>query len=223
MPTITSNAFSSLQKKLKAANIEYSKAVMEIASGLSAKDLLSQIGLSKKEVEAIFINGRITPFDTVIKDGNRVAVVPNFTAEPYRNLQGLKNIWRIENTRIISGEKKQMITLNSELTIKNMSFKNRLVLPPITTNYGTSKGLVTQDILHFYKERSKDMGLVIVEATSVQSNGRIVPCSLGLWDDSQIPGMIKLAKTIQKQGAIAVVQLNHAGPRCIPLKSKRHG
>lgn len=116
-----------------------------------------------------------------------------------------------------------MTTLNTELTIKNMSFRNRLVLPPITTNYGTPKGLVTQDILHFYKERSKDMGLVIVEATSVQSNGRIVPCSLGLWDDSQIPGMIKLAKTIQKQGAIAVVQLNHAGPRCIPLKSKRHG
>ena len=92
MPTITFNAFSSLQKKLKVANIEYSKAVMEIASGLSAKDLLSQIGLSKKEVEAVFINGRITPFDTVIKDGDRVAVVPNFTAEPYRNLQGLKKI-----------------------------------------------------------------------------------------------------------------------------------
>ena len=116
-----------------------------------------------------------------------------------------------------------MTTLNSEFTIKNMSFRNRLVLPPITTNYGTSKGLVTQDILHFYKERSKDMGLVIVEATSVQFNGRIVPCSLGLWDDSQIPGMARLSKTIKKQGAVAVVQLNHAGSRCIPLKNKRHG
>ena len=116
-----------------------------------------------------------------------------------------------------------MTTLNSELTIKTMSLRNRLVLPPITTNYGTSKGMVNQDILHFYKERSKDMGLVIVEATSVQFNGRIVPCSLGLWDDSQIPGMAKLVKIIHKQGAAAVVQLNHAGSQSIPLKSKRHG
>ena len=116
-----------------------------------------------------------------------------------------------------------MTTLNSELTIKNMSIRNRLVLPPITTNYGSSKGLVTQDILCFYKERSKDIGLVIVEATSVQATGRIVPGSLGLWNDSQIPGMTKLAKTIRQQGALAVVQLNHAGPRCPPHKNKRHG
>jgi len=116
-----------------------------------------------------------------------------------------------------------MTTLNSPLTLKNISLRNRLVLPPITTNYGSSKGLVTQDILHFYKERSRDMGLVIVEATSVHATGRIVPGSLGLWDDSQISGMAKLVKTIQKQGAVAIVQLNHAGAKCIPEKNKRHG
>jgi len=124
---------------------------------------------------------------------------------------------------MISGEKIQMTTLNSPLTLKNISLRNRLVLPPITTNYGSSKGLVTQDILHFYKERSRDMGLVIVEATSVHATGRIVPGSLGLWDDSQISGMAKLVKTIQKQGAVAIVQLNHAGAKCIPEKNKRHG
>ena len=116
-----------------------------------------------------------------------------------------------------------MTILNSELTIKNLSIRNRLVLPPITTNYGSSKGLVTEDILCFYNERSKDMGLIIVEATSVQSTGRIVPGSLGLWNDSQIPGMTDLVKTIQHQGALAVVQLNHAGPRCTPSKNEKHG
>ncbi len=116
-----------------------------------------------------------------------------------------------------------MATINSKLTLKNMSLRNRLVLPPITTNYGSSKGIVTQDILDFYKERAKDVGLVIVEATSVHSAGRIVPGSLGLWDDSQVSGMAKLVKTIHKQGAIAVIQLNHAGSRCTPVKTKRHG
>lgn len=116
-----------------------------------------------------------------------------------------------------------MTTLNSELNIKRMTLKNRLVLPPITTNYGSSKGLVTQDVLDFYKERAKDVGLVIVEATSVQATGRIVPGSLGLWDDSQISGMAKLVRTIKNKGALAVVQLGHAGPRCPPMTGKRHG
>ena len=116
-----------------------------------------------------------------------------------------------------------MTTINSELTIKKMSIRNRLVLAPITTNYGSQDGLVTNDILCFYKERSRDVGIVIVEATSVQSSGRIVPGSLGLWNDSQIPGMTKLVKTIQQEGALAVVQLNHAGPRCPPDKNQKHG
>ncbi len=116
-----------------------------------------------------------------------------------------------------------MTFFNSELLIKKMRFRNRLVLAPITTNYGSSKGLVTQAVLDFYKERSKDVGLVIVEATSVSSTGRIVPGSIGLWDDSQVSGMTKLVKTIKKQGALTVVQLNHSGPRCPPMTNKRHG
>lgn len=116
-----------------------------------------------------------------------------------------------------------MTPLSSELKIKNMILRNRLVLPPITTNYGSSKGLVTQAVLDFYRDRAKDVGLVIVEATSVQATGRIVPGSLGLWDDSQVSPMARLVKTIQKQGALTVVQLNHAGPRCPPVAGKRHG
>ncbi|MCP4672483.1 MAG: hypothetical protein GY857_14405, partial [Desulfobacula sp.] len=120
-------------------------------------------------------------------------------------------------------KKKPMAMLNSELTIKKMRLRNRLVLPPITTNYGSSKGFVTNDILQFYTERSKDVGLTIVEATSVHAGGCIVPNSLGLWEDSQISGMEKLVKAIHGKSSQAVVQLNHAGPRCSPRKDERQG
>lgn len=116
-----------------------------------------------------------------------------------------------------------MTRLNQEVVIKNMTLRNRLVLPPITTNYGSPQGRVTEDILHFYTKRSRDVGLVIVESTAVQSGGGIVPGSLGLWEDDQISGMATLAKAIQDQGAMAVVQLNHAGPRCSPKKNERQG
>ncbi|MBU1344389.1 MAG: hypothetical protein KKE44_19300 [Proteobacteria bacterium] len=40
----------------------------------------------------------------------------------------------------------QMTTLNTRLAIKAMSLRNRLVLAPITTNFGSSGRRVTQDV-----------------------------------------------------------------------------
>ena len=116
-----------------------------------------------------------------------------------------------------------MAGLGDPLTIKRMQLRNRLVLPPLTTNYGSSEGMVSKEILQFYQERSKDVGLVIVEATAVRGDGRIVPGSLGLWEDSQISGMTRLADTIKQQGAIAAIQVGHAGPRCVPCGGEIQG
>jgi len=109
-----------------------------------------------------------------------------------------------------------MATLQDELIINGMRLRNRIALPPLTTNYGTPEGIVTEDILAFYAERSKDVGLVIVEATAVRADGRLVRGSLGLWEDGQTAGMKRLADSIKTAGAAAVVQLNHAGARCVP-------
>jgi len=116
-----------------------------------------------------------------------------------------------------------MAELSDLLTIKHMQLRNRLVLPPLTTNYGSSEGMVNKEILQFYQQRSKDVGLVIVEATAVRGDGRIVPGSLGLWEDSQISGMAGLADTIKKQGAVAAIQIGHAGPRCAPCGGEMQG
>lgn len=116
-----------------------------------------------------------------------------------------------------------MATLNERFTSKNIELRNRLVLPPITTNYGSPDGHVTPDIHRFYAMRSDHVGLTIVEATAVHESGRIVPNSLGLWKDDQIRGMTELVETIHEKGAAAVVQLNHAGPRCAPDKGLRQG
>lgn len=109
-----------------------------------------------------------------------------------------------------------MATLHEEVIINGMRLRNRVALPPLTTNYGNPQGLVTKEIIQFYEERSRDVGLVIVEASAVRVDGRIVPGSLGLWEDGQVAGMARLADFIKKLGAAAVVQINHAGARCIP-------
>lgn len=76
MPEITFNAFSFLQKKLKAKNIEYSNVTMTIAPGSCAQDVIHQVQLTLEDVEVVFINGKVAPFDTIIQNNDRVALVP---------------------------------------------------------------------------------------------------------------------------------------------------
>jgi len=121
-----------------------------------------------------------------------------------------------------------MATLQDEVMINGMRLRNRVALPPLTTNYGSPEGLVTDGIIQFYTERSKDVGLVIVEATTVRSDGRILQGSLlqgslGLWEDGQVAGMTHLADSIKKSGAAAVVQISHAGARCFPGGGEMEG
>jgi 2,4-dienoyl-CoA reductase-like NADH-dependent reductase (Old Yellow Enzyme family) len=116
-----------------------------------------------------------------------------------------------------------MANLQDEVIINGMRLRNRVAMPPLTTNYGTPQGIVTEDIIQFYTDRSKDAGLVIVEASAVRGDGRILRGSLGLWEDGQVPGMARLSAAIRKLGAAAVVQINHAGARCYPAGGEMQG
>ena len=91
MPFITFNAFSFLQKKLKEKNLPFADARVSISSGTTARDLIFQMQLTEEEVEAVFVNGRVQPLETRIKDQDRVAFVPHGTPGPYRVLLGFKN------------------------------------------------------------------------------------------------------------------------------------
>ncbi len=91
MATITFNAFSFLQKKLKARNFEFSNVKIEIQPGTRAGDLMKEMQLTDNDVEVVFVNGRAKSADAILSDGDRVAFVPHGTPGPYRVLLGFKN------------------------------------------------------------------------------------------------------------------------------------
>lgn len=91
MPNITFNAFSFLQKKLKDKRVPCSDVSMMIGSKTTAEDIILQVGLTPEDVEAVFINGKVSSFDTVLQDNDRVALVPPGTPGPYRVLLGFVN------------------------------------------------------------------------------------------------------------------------------------
>lgn len=65
--------------------------------------------------------------------------------------------------------------------------------------------------VHLGSRATGGAGLVIVEATAVEARGRITAGDLGLWKDEQIPAYARIAAFLKSQGAVAGIQLAHAG------------
>ena len=106
-----------------------------------------------------------------------------------------------------------MANLFSAISIKNTEIKNRVVMPPMVC-FGMTKadGLVTEKNIEHYTARAKGgVGLIVVEATCVNKEGRLSPTQLGLWEDSQIEGFSELAAACHRYGARVMVQIHSAG------------
>lgn len=95
MATIIFNAFSFLQKKLKSKNLEYVNARLSIERGSTVRDLIHQMDLTERDVEAVMLNGKVGLLDTILQDQDRVAFVPPGTPGPYRVMLGFKKGSRV--------------------------------------------------------------------------------------------------------------------------------
>jgi 2,4-dienoyl-CoA reductase-like NADH-dependent reductase (Old Yellow Enzyme family) len=104
-----------------------------------------------------------------------------------------------------------MSKLFSPLTIKNITLKNRIVMSPMC-QYSSVDGFANDwHLVHLGTRAVGGTGLILSEATAVSPEGRISPCDLGLWKDEHISGLSRITEFVHKQGAIAGIQLAHAG------------
>jgi len=106
-----------------------------------------------------------------------------------------------------------MALLTTPFVWKGLTLKNRLVLPPMATAKADQNGQVTEELLAFYKEKtgSKQVGLVILEHSYVNRNGRVRDEQPSLAGDGAVSGMAKLVEGIHQNGAAVVAQINHGG------------
>src|SRR5690625_1050019 len=65
--------------------------------------------------------------------------------------------------------------------------------------------------VHYISRAVGGTGLIIVEMTDVEPDGRISNYDLGLWSDNHIPAFKKLVDGIHQQGAKVGIQIAHAG------------
>lgn len=90
-----------------------------------------------------------------------------------------------------------------------LELKNRLVMAPMGSNYGSEDCRVTDEGLAYYRRIAEGgVGLIIVEVTCVNACYKLFDkYLLGIWDDSFLPGLERLARAIQGAGCAAAIQL----------------
>ena len=104
-----------------------------------------------------------------------------------------------------------MAKLFTPLTIKAVTFKNRIVVSPMC-EYSSVDGFANEwHLVHLGSRAVGGAGLIITEATAVSPEGRISPEDLGIWKNAHLDKLKNIVAFIHKHGSVAGVQLAHAG------------
>ena len=97
------------------------------------------------------------------------------------------------------------------LTLRSITLRNRIGVSPMC-QYSATDGVANDwHFTHLGSRAVGGAGIVIVEATGVAPEGRITPGCLGLWNEKQIEPLARIAHFVKSHGAIAGIQIAHAG------------
>lgn len=98
--------------------------------------------------------------------------------------------------------------------------RNRIALAAMTNSQSHADGTLSDAELHWLALRSEGgFGIVATCAAHVSKNGQGWPGELGIFDDSHLPGLQRLAEDTRERGALPMVQIFHGGLRADRLAS----
>lgn len=106
-----------------------------------------------------------------------------------------------------------MSLLLSPIKVAKLSLENRVVMSPMCMFTVEKKdGIITPFHFAHYSARAiAKVGLIIIEATAVNPDGRITDQDLGLWNDAQAQELKKLVTNLHNLGTKVGIQIAHAG------------
>ncbi|HEY9900544.1 MAG TPA: NADH:flavin oxidoreductase/NADH oxidase [Pantanalinema sp.] len=118
------------------------------------------------------------------------------------------------------------------LVLRAVSFRNRIGVSPMC-QYSAVDGFANDwHLVHLGARAVGGAGLVMVEATAVEAIGRISPQDVGIWSEAHAEPLARLARFLRENGAVAGIQLAHAGRKAstsrpweggAPLSSEQGG
>jgi len=103
------------------------------------------------------------------------------------------------------------------LKVGKTEIKNRIFMPPISTNLA-DKGYVTEELIQHYATRAKGgVGLIVTEVVTVEPTYIYLPGDMSIHDDSFIDGWRRLYEEVHKYGAKLLPQLFHPAYMAFPI------
>ena len=103
------------------------------------------------------------------------------------------------------------------IKIGNKTVKNRIFMPPISTNLA-NKGYVTDELIQHYGARARGgVGLIVSEVVTVEPTYIYLPGDMSIHDDSYIEGWKKLFDEVHKYGTVLLPQLFHPAYMAFPI------
>ncbi|TIC89062.1 FAD-dependent oxidoreductase [Nocardioides sp. GY 10113] len=94
-----------------------------------------------------------------------------------------------------------------------MALRNRIVMSPMETMYGTPDGHPSdRTVAHFARRAAGGVGLVTVGATGIDPLHPETPGGLQIGEDSAVDAHRRLVEAVHAEGARIQPQLVHAGP-----------
>lgn len=104
-----------------------------------------------------------------------------------------------------------MSALFEPLPLREVTLRNRIAVSPMC-QYSARDGIPGEwHLVHLGSRAVGGAGLVIAEASAVSKDGRISPGDTGIWTDEQAAAWSSIARFVAEQGAVAGIQLAHAG------------
>lgn len=102
-------------------------------------------------------------------------------------------------------------SLFEPLSLRSVTVPNRVGVSPMC-QYSSVDGFATDwHVVHLGSRAVGGAGLVMTEATAISPEGRISPYDLGIWRDDHVDALARITRFIETQGAVAGMQLSHAG------------
>ena len=97
------------------------------------------------------------------------------------------------------------------VTFRSVTARNRIMVSPMC-QYSATDGVPNDwHLQHLGSRAVGGAGIVFTEMTNVEARGRITTGCLGLWNDAQRDAFARIVRFVRSQGAVAGIQLAHAG------------
>lgn len=121
--------------------------------------------------------------------------------------------------------------VNEKLCINGTTYKNRMVYPPIGTNYASIEGGFTEKLLKHYRDRiDAGVGSIVIEATCISTDGLLTGNQLRTYAPGFSEGLKHLVDYAKANATAVIVQLAHGGKfadkstiGCMPISPSYSG